>query len=211
MSARVAKKLMMTQHGAGTLDGQFDRLIPRELQHLSANHWTPLDIAVRAATLLCPTAQTRILDVGSGIGKLCTVGALSTLGTWVGVEQHEPLVRTASCLARKLGVGGRTRFLHADAFSLDWNEYDALYFYNPFELSLFGDQSLNPRRSTQIARVQQRLAALPNATRVVTFHGFGGVMPETFELLYHERVPACGLDLALWMQRRYRAGSRVAS
>jgi hypothetical protein len=211
MSARVVKNCVTTQQATVALDGQFDRLIPRELQHLSANHWTPLDVAVRAATLLCPTARTRILDVGSGIGKLCTVGALSTLGTWVGVEQHEPLVRTASCLARKLGVAGRTRFLQADAFSLDWNEYDALYFYNPFELSLFGEQPLNPRRSAQIARVQERLAALPNLTRVVTFHGFGGVMPETFELLYHERIPACGLDLVLWMQRRHHAGSRVAS
>jgi len=189
---------------ASSLDRQFDRLIPRELRHLSSTHWTPVQVAVRAASLLCATRRTRVLDVGSGVGKLCSIGALSSVGTWVGVEQHASLVSTAMDLARSLGVAERTRFVQSDAFSIDWSEYDALYFYNPFELALFGDVSLNPSRTVQIARVQQRLAAMPNCTRVVTFHGFGGVMPSTFELLYHERVLAVGLDLALWIQRPSR-------
>jgi hypothetical protein len=43
----------------------------------------------------------------------------------------------------------------------------------------------------------------------VTLHGFGGVMPPSFELLYHELNPSAGLDLAMWIQRRtaLRVGS----
>lgn len=164
-------------------------------------HWTPAHVAVRAASLLSPTRDTRILDIGSGVGKVCSIGALSGAGLWCGVEHHAPLVSTATRLARLLGVSDRTRFVEGDVFSIDWSEYDALYFYNPFELTLFDYLDANPSRVLDVARVQERLAALPNLTRVVTFHGFGGVMPPSFGLVYHEHVPGLGLDLALWIQR----------
>jgi hypothetical protein len=166
---------------------------------------------VRAASLLCATKKTRVLDVGSGVGKVCTIGALSGEGMWVGVEQHATLVRTAEGLARSLGVSKRTTFLQADAFSIDWNEFDALYLYNPFELPLFGRSSASDTPEIQIPRVQHRLAALPSGTRVVTLHGFGGAMPRSFELLYHEVMPGVGLDLALWIQRASRTIVSLAS
>jgi hypothetical protein len=190
----------MKNRTLATLDLDFDRLVPHELQHLSTMHWTPAHIAVRAASLLCASKHTRVLDVGAGIGKVCTLGALSGEGTWVGVEQHAVLVDSARHLARVLGVAGRTCFLQADAFSVDWSEFDALYFYNPFELPLFRDSDATSRRAVQVARVQTRLAALPNGKRVVTLHGFGGVMPPSFKLLYHELIPSVGLDIAMWVQ-----------
>jgi hypothetical protein len=199
------------RYGTSSLDRQFDGLVPHDLRHLSSTHWTPVRAAVRAASLLCAGKSTRILDVGAGIGKVCAIGALSGDGTWVGVEQYAPLVESAADLTRLLGVAGRTRFLQADAFSIDWNEFDALYLYNPFELQLFRESGAVPSPAEQIARVQQRLAALPNCTRVVTLHGFGGVMPASFELLYHEVIPGVGLDLALWIQRARRVAARVAS
>ena len=194
-----------------SVDRAFDRLIPHHLRHLSSAHWTPAQVVIRAATLLCPTRDTRVLDIGAGVGKVCAIGALATSGVWDGVEQHASLVETATRLARTLGVADRTRFLQGDAFSIDWNAYDALYFYNPFELALFGDHHAGADRTHQIAYVQHRLAGLPTCTRVVTFHGFGGVMPASFDLLYHQQMPNSGLDLALWIQRTKRRAVRVAS
>lgn len=197
--------------GSANLDRHFDTLVPHALRHLSAIHWTPVGVAIRAASLLCASKHARVLDVGAGIGKVCTIGALTGEGTWVGVEHHAALVDAAGDLARTLGVAERTRFVREDAFSIDWNAFDALYFYNPFELQLFPESATMPPRSVQIARVQERLAALPNCTRVVTLHGFGGVMPSSFELLYHELIASAGLDLALWIQRTRRTAVRVAS
>lgn len=194
-----------------SLDHDFDTLVPHELRHLSAIHWTPIRVAIRAASLLCASKRARVLDVGAGIGKVCAIGALSGEGTWVGVEHHAALVDSAADLVRALGVADRTCFVRADAFSIDWNDFDALYFYNPFELQLFPESVAMPPRSVQIARVQERLAGLPNYTRVVTLHGFGGVMPSSFELLYHERIASAGLDLALWIQRTRCTTGRVAS
>jgi SAM-dependent methyltransferase len=188
--------------GRSITDRAFDQLIPSELRHLSARHWTPVDVAIRATSLLCPTQGARILDVGSGAGKLCAVGALSSSATWCGIEQHESLVDTARRLARALGVGQRTMFVQGDVFSIDWRDFDALYLYNPFELPVFQSDPAQHelQYSVQIARVQDRLASLPAGVRVVTYHGFGGVIPSSFELVYQERVPSVGLDLVLWMQ-----------
>ncbi len=168
-------------------------------------HWTPAPVAIRVADLLAPAAPARILDVGAGVGKLCSVGALSLGGTWFGVEQHEGLVTVARRVALGLGVDRRTVFFHGDAFELDWNQFDALYMYNPFELPLF-PQVADPTAvdlRQQIARVEQKLAHLPSGTRVLTLEGFGGTMPSTFRLVYREYVPGVGLELALWIQRSH--------
>jgi hypothetical protein len=183
---------------ASRIDRAFDALIPADLRHLSRVHWTPVDVAVRVAALLAPTRKTQILDVGSGVGKLCAVGALSTSGMWCGVENHEQMVHAARRLSRALGVSRQTMFLHCDAFAIDWDEFDALYLYNPFELPMSRDRSAD--YATQIAQVQQRLATMRVGTRVLTLHGFGGVMPGTYELLHYERVPIVELELVLWRQ-----------
>jgi SAM-dependent methyltransferase len=190
-------------HEDATLDQIFDRLVPKDLRHLSAVHWTPTNVAIRAAGLLCASANTRVLDVGSGIGKLCTIGALSGQGSWIGVEQHSILVESANSIARLLNVSNRTTFIRADTFSLDWNEFDALYFYNPFELRLFAD-AVRPSYPSHVAIAKQRLESLPSYTRVVTLRGFGDVMPSSFELAYHERFPSLSLDLSMWIQRARR-------
>lgn len=192
--------------GMSTTDRAFDELAPPELRHLSQVHWTPIDVAIRAASLLTLASHSRVLDVGSGVGKLCAVGALSSDAVWCGVEQHEDLVTAARRLTRALGIAHRTRFVHGDALALDWSDFDAIYLYNPFELPLFPD-ALTAREheltyKIQVARVQERLAELRGGTRVLTLHGFGGVMPSSYELVYHERVPVVGLDLVLWSQRR---------
>ena len=208
------RKPRRRQIDALTVDEQLDALVPRDLRHLSRTHWTPVEIAIRAATLLCPVPRMTILDVGAGVGKVCVIGAMSTWGIWCGVERHVSLVDTATQLARKLGVAEHTSFIHGDALSIDWRSFDAIYLYNPFQLEPF---PTDPARHeleyrTQVAQVQDRLAALADGVRVVTLHGFGGVMPASYELVYQERFPATGLDLVLWMQRaRVRRATRAPS
>jgi hypothetical protein len=188
--------------GRSKIDRAFDALLPRDVRRMSKVHWTPVEVAARAASLLCLHHDTRVLDVGSGIGKLCTVGALSEMGTWSGVEQHESFVVHASRVARRLGADARTKFIHGDAFAVDWAEYDALYFYNPFE-RLFGTSSLQADDvdgTIQAVRARDRLSKLRRGTRVVTLHGFGAAIPPSYSLVYHERVPSYGIDLVLWVQ-----------
>jgi hypothetical protein len=69
-------------------DRDFDSLFPDMYQEISDTHWTPVEIARRAAQLLVADSSTRVLDVGSGIGKFCLIGALTTSAHFVGVEQR---------------------------------------------------------------------------------------------------------------------------
>lgn len=182
-------------------DAAFDRLVPPEFRHLSAVHWTPSDVAIRVAALLSPQADERVLDVGSGIGKLCITGALSSPGTWVGVELSASLVVAARKLAALLGVAERAEFIHGDAFDLDWATFDALYLYNPFELSLTGPTTLTHKElayQVNAARTQQRLAQLRSGARVITLNGFGALMPSTFRLQHRELLPRMQSELAMW-------------
>jgi len=192
--------------GLSTSDRAFDELVPSELRHLSPTHWTPVEVAIRAASLLAPTEDLRILDIGAGVGKLCAIGALSSSAIWVGIEQHEILVTMARRLVRALDVEHRTLFIHGDAFAIDWDGFDALYLYNPFALPLRPDLTFQGQQPfddwARVNRVQDRLAVLRAGTRIVTFNGFGGVMPASYALLYQERVPVVSADLVLWVQRR---------
>ena len=70
-------------------DADFDALCGSEIRKLSRIHWTPCKVATLAAELLVKSPDDRILDVGSGAGKFCILGALHTPARFVGVEKRK--------------------------------------------------------------------------------------------------------------------------
>lgn len=184
-------------------DLTFDQLYPEHVRRLSPVHWTPVAVALRAAALLAPEAGMRVLDVGAGPGKLCCIGALAYGGTWHGIELDPALVAAATAVASWLEIDQRTSFHAGDMQQLDWDRFDSLYFYNPFETLLFGFGSADPKSwavfADQVARTEERLSALSTGTRVVTFHGFGGEMPSSFALTFREAIGEG--ELALWVKQ----------
>src|SRR5438309_796822 len=59
-------------------DIYFDRIYPEWARKLSRIHWTPIPVVRRAVELLTEGREldpVRILDVGSGAGKFCLIGA----------------------------------------------------------------------------------------------------------------------------------------
>src|SRR5258706_11599068 len=112
-------------------DLEFDRLLPQEMRPLSERHWTPLETAARAAELLCGMGASQVLDVGSGVGKFCIIGALTTRAEFTGIEQRAHLVEVARTLTLQHHIP-RTDFVHGQMEDLDWSEFDGIYFFNPF-------------------------------------------------------------------------------
>jgi SAM-dependent methyltransferase len=192
-------------------DVKFDRVFPAAQRFRSWMHWTPVDVAVRAAALLAPTPGRKVLDVGSGVGKLCLIGAAVTHATWYGIERDEEMVRTASAAAERMHVQDRTRFIHGDMASVDWSFFDSFYLFNPFgELRAFGTEDVVTRRerySVAIDFVQHQLSRSVEGTRVVTYHGFGGDLPPSFTLAHRE--PAREDELCLWVRRPSRRAQRL--
>jgi len=184
-------------------DAAFDALYPDAVRRLSIVHWTPVAVALRAAELLAPVAGMRVLDVGAGAGKLCCLGAVVRAGAWHGIERDPSLVAAAHGIAHCLEVASCTGFQGGDALAADWNGYDSLYLYNPFESQRFGGGFARAAGAAgfaeQVAATEARLADLVPGTRVVTFHGFGGEMPPGFALAELEEIE--GGELALWIKR----------
>ena len=184
-------------------DAEFDQLFPEELRDRSHVHWTPVAVAIRAAELLAPSPRgIRVLDVGAGVGKLCLIGALVTGSIWWGIEQDAVQVSAAGHAAWALDIAQRTRFVQGDGSRLAWDGFDAFYFYNPFHTVMLAPHASPFVRYAAIQgtlrRIEQRLAATPAGTRVVTFHGFGGALPASFTRI--SREPAGDGALELWVQ-----------
>lgn len=185
---------------APVTDAELDVVFPDDLRARSAVHWTPIEVALRVAEMLAPARK--ILDVGAGVGKLCVIGAAVSTAEWWGIEQDEHQVVAARSAAWQLGVDGGARFVHGDGTRLSWDDYDGIYFYNPFTtLMLSPSASAFVRYATiqrTLKRVEQRLAALRPGTRVVTYHGFGGKLPVGYARVARE--PFGGDAIELWMR-----------
>jgi SAM-dependent methyltransferase len=189
-------------------DAAFDERLPLGLQAKSSTHFTPVAVARLAASLLAPEPGMSVLDVGAGAGKFCITAALAMPNArFHGVEWRPHLVRFATRLASEWAVSN-VRFVHGDAFDLDWSVYDAFYFYNPF-----AEQFLDPvfllddtiafdpdNFSRLVMAVRQRLARARLGTRVATYHGFGAPPPLGYELAEFEEIGSDRVEL--WIKTR---------
>jgi protein-L-isoaspartate O-methyltransferase len=181
-------------------DEAFDAQFPDWVSTHSKIHWTPLSVVRKVLSVFCDRPGVRILDVGSGSGKFCLAGAaLLEEAHFTGVEQRSALVEMASALAQKASLSN-LNFVCADAFDLDWSEFDALYFYNPFAEHIFFNAFERIDCDAEVGRCEipwsaeqhrhftnqtyQRLKFLEMGTRVATYHGFGKEMPPGYTQIY---------------------------
>lgn len=174
-------------------DLRFDMAVyPPEIVELSAVHWTRVYIAAMAARMLVQDESARVLDVGSGCGKFCIVGALTTPGQFTGVELRRDLHELAVGAAQILEAD--VTFENRDMEAMDWSLFNAFYFYNPFYDALNrSEDGLDFLR--QVETVKERLRKCRKGTRVVTHHGFGGDMPGDYKRVERHLVSAAILEL----------------
>ncbi len=184
-------------------DVTFDQLFPAAQRSRSFLHWTPVDIARRAVALLAPTPDRKVLDVGSGVGKVCLIGAAATRASWFGIERDPEMVRVARAAASRMGLDKRAQFLAGDITAIDWSMFDSFYLFNPFaEMLAYGPEDALTRREQYVAAVdfvQRQLSRACAGTRVVTYHGFGGDPPPGYELAHREKVRED--ELCLWIRQ----------
>jgi hypothetical protein len=187
-------------------DVEFDRFLPRRFRRVSGRYWTPLATIARVARWLDELGVRTVADIGSGPGKFCVAGALLSRCRFVGVEQREELVATASALARLYGVEDLVTFRHEQFGDVAPPAAEAYYLFNPFGENLFDwkewlDDSveLSPRRFRRDLRVAWRwLETLPGGTYVITYNGIGSALPPSYARLRVARDLPC--VLALWRQ-----------
>ena len=186
------------------IDKEFDELYSENLRKHSSIHWTPIEVVKIALNWLEITEKSRVLDIGSGIGKFCTLGALLTKGHFTGVEMRSELVETANFLIKELDLCN-IHYLHSNITEIDFTEYNAFYYYNPFcEQIAISDAIDDTIAYSQIQfreyedYVIDQLSALPINTRVVTYCSETFAFPDTYEL---KNLNSDG-TLALWIKTK---------
>jgi SAM-dependent methyltransferase len=190
--------------GQLVVDRVFDEVFPANARQAARVHWTPVEVAMRAARLLGAKPNATILDVGSGVGNFCIVAAAALPGAHVrGIEHRYPFVAIAREAAKTIGVD--VDFTHGTFDAHDPGDVDGIYLFNPFAENLSSpedrlDESveLGERRFWRdIESAERLLRAARVGTRVVTYCGWGGSMPREYRLALREsRVGT----LELWVK-----------
>lgn len=196
------------RRGSCPPDGAFDLFLPEDLEKLSADQWTPLEVALAAAKWLTELEVRSVVDIGSGPGKFCIAAALATDCEFVGLEQNPRFVAVARSMARLFGVANRVRFVQGSLGDAALPPADAYYLYNPFAQHLWmPDDTLGTgvtpdyeRYRRDVMTAQGILRSVPAGTIVITYNGFGGLMPSSFEACRVDRELPCVLRMWRKMQ-----------
>ena len=192
------------RRGGTITDSEFDALYPSWIQELSEMFWTPVGVAQRVTQFLVDKPGDRVLDVGSGVGKFCFVGAGSSGGVFHGIEQREELVKVASELAAKHPwTPELTEFRHGNMLDISWRGYQGIYLFNPFFEQTSGpwcqiDDRVRYSRKTQKHYIQgalDKLAETEPGTRIATYFGFGASLPCSYRKIAYERFDKGPLEV----------------
>ncbi|HSJ67668.1 MAG TPA: methyltransferase domain-containing protein [Anditalea sp.] len=170
-------------------DEEFDALYPIKMRKLSSTHWTPVTIAMKAVDFLVKDRQTKVLDLGSGAGKFCIVAAMKSGAVITGIEQRENLVILSRKLAKQYKLTN-VDFILGNIKDIEFSAFDGFYFFNSFQENVDLTDKIDPENSHNTALYEQyrcllkdKLDKVPIGTRVVTYCGEGGVIPDSYAML----------------------------
>jgi hypothetical protein len=177
--------------GTFSKDAEFDMLYPKHFQLMSQNHWTPLEVAQKAASFL-DLKGAKVLDIGSGIGKFCLIaGNTNPECSYFGIEQRNELVDCADNIRDYLELDN-VQFIHANMTQVNFKEFDHFYFYNSFYENIDQHNAIDSKIETSFSLytyytlyLRTVLNQMPSGTRVVTYQSEGEVIPATYKLAEH--------------------------
>ena len=186
-----------------TSDNQFHQLYQENILHLASIHWTPIQVAKKAAEFLSVGKSPKILDIGSGAGKFCLAAAYyQPKAFFYGIEQRKELVKAANTALEILQLPN-VSFINENIVAIDLKAYDHFYFFNSFYENLddyfkIDNEILYSAElySTYQSYVYKQLEKKSAGTRIVTFHSTEDEIPEQ----YHEVSVSDDNLLKFWIK-----------
>lgn len=170
-------------------DAKFDGIYPKSYQEHSARHFTPVKIAIKAAKLLVDHPSDKIVDIGSGIGKFCCIGASVTDAHFYGVEKRKTLINVYNKIKRTYKLKN-THFINTDFTELDFKTFNGIYFFNSFHeyydescvLDETSKVSLNAYKKYH-SDLMDKLNECNKGTKLVTYHTFKNRIPSSYQFI----------------------------
>lgn len=185
-------------------DSQFDAIYSKDIRVHSRIHFTPVKVALKVREWLGPDKGIRLLDVGSGCGKLCLILASGGYGQYSGIEQRFRLVEAAREAALQLGLRN-VQFTCGRMEEFDWSSFNVFYFFNPFYERIARRKGMDEQTPPHAAlyfehlkTVREKLAQTKGGTRVFTYHGMGGHLSSDWTLVRSEPIHTD--ELQLWIK-----------
>lgn len=186
-------------------DAVFDELLSPSPRVRSSSYWSSVEVAQTASRWLTAAGAMRLLDVGSGVGKFCSIASLSSAHRVWGVELRENLVKESRTLAQRLGA--EVVILEGSLDTIDARNFDSFYFFNPFAEHLAEDHERYDANFPgsvdgylhDVKTVERWLRAAPLGTAMVTYNGLGGRIPLAW--MVEKSMELGGDQLRLWIKR----------
>ncbi|WP_343670606.1 methyltransferase domain-containing protein [Chitinophaga sp.] len=187
-----------------TSDNAFDQIYPQGIQQLSKRHWTPLQIATAAAAFLAHKPGSRVLDIGSGVGKFCLIGAyFHPESYFYGIEQREELYLYARQAKEVLKVENAD-FISGNFTRFNADQYDGFYFYNSFFEHLKPEDGIDQQINYSAnlydyysRYMQEIMDQRVSGTRLVTYYSMGDEVPDSYQLV----DASDDMLLRMWIKR----------
>ncbi len=174
--------------GSKVADKEFDTVFPEFIRELSGIYFTPINVAKVASKFLTGKTEAKILDIGSGSGKFCMVGAAYTNGHFTGVEQRGHLCQLSDEIAQRYHLTNTT-FIHANVLDISFVPYDAFYLFNPFYENFMDIGMINDETALEadlyrlyIAHVRKELDKMPIGTKLATFFSSHSEVPPSYSI-----------------------------
>lgn len=174
-------------------DKVFDLIYPSSIQLLALPHWTPIEVAKKAAHFLAMEDNSRILDIGSGVGKFCLTAAhFKPKSIFYGIEQRERLVNEADAAKQALHVRNAF-FINGNFTQIDFSNYDHFYFFNSFYENLVARDKIDNsiEYSGELFNyynhyLYNQLDQRPAGTKLVTYHSLEYEVPKSYHVKYSQ-------------------------
>jgi SAM-dependent methyltransferase len=173
-------------------DNVFDAIYSNGLKEVAEIHFSPIEVAKKAAQYLVQKMGDRILDIGSGAGKFCMIGSVFTDGFFTGVEQRKHLHELAKSISEIHNLSN-VAFIHANIMDISFTDFDGFYCFNPFyeNINPSGkmDDLVELKRTLYddySSHVKAQLESKPLGTKLVTYFSYLTEIPDSYRLQFSD-------------------------
>lgn len=171
-------------------DDTFDAIFPFEMRELSERHWTSVYVSKISADYFCNRKPVKVLDIGSGAGKFCFVGAtLHPTSEFHGIDIRENFIDISNALKQEHNVPN-VFFFHQDVLKIDFSGYDGIYFFNSFQEKIDATSVIDRESEVSIEmyieytnHIFNELNKVPVGTKLVTYYSEDFYVPNSFKLI----------------------------
>lgn len=181
--------LKALQYNLPIQDREFDRIYPTHIQQLSNMHWTSIEVAKKAAVFLANKPHVKILDIGSGVGKFCIVGALTTEGDFYGVEHRKELADISKQVVSEYRIAN-LKIVQTNITDINFSEYTSFYFFNSFYENIDETRIIDHNVPVSTQRYKEyrdymyaQLAMAPIGTRLATYYSLYKDIPSGYKIV----------------------------